>query len=109
MKKLLTDNQFDECVQTNPLLMVYFSGENCNVCTSLKPKIKTLVQERFQQIRLVEVPTGEALELAARFHVFTVPVILFYVEGREYLREARLISVPDLENKLSKIIGLYEQ
>jgi thiol-disulfide isomerase/thioredoxin len=109
MEKLSSSLQFDECIQENPLLLVYFSGENCNVCTSLKPKVEALVHEKFQQIKLIEVPTGEAPELSARFRVFTVPVVLFFVEGREYLREARLISIPDLAGKLDKLIGLYEQ
>ena len=108
MDIIINNDQFDQLLGNNPLVLAYFSGPNCGVCDSLKPKVEQMVQQQFQQVRFVEIPTEQAPELSARFRVFTVPVVMFFVEGREYIREARSISVYDLEQKMNKIVGLYE-
>ncbi|MFA9388731.1 MAG: thioredoxin family protein [Prolixibacteraceae bacterium] len=103
-----TNDQFDELLEKQPMVLSYFSGENCNVCASLKPKIEMLVREQFPQVQFVEIATEQSPELSARYRVFSVPVVLFFVEGREYIREARGISVIELEQKMNKIVKLYE-
>jgi len=108
MKLLTNIEQFDKALEVNPLLLVYFSGANCSVCKSLKPKIEFLIEQQFPTVKFVEVKTEEAAELSAKYRVFTIPVVMFFVEGREYIREARVISTLDLSQKLEKIIKLYE-
>lgn len=108
MNLIVNNDQFDQLLEEQDMILTYFSGPNCNVCASLKPKIETLVQQQFPQVKYVEIPTEQAPELSARFRVFTVPVVMFFVEGREYIREARGISVSDLAQKMDKIVSLYE-
>lgn len=108
MSLIFDNDQFDQVVEENALVLAYFSGANCNVCNSLKPKIKSMVTEEFPSIHFVEIKTEQAMELASRFRVFTIPVVLFFADGREYIREARTISVSELGQKLAKIVQLYE-
>lgn len=107
MKQINNNLQFDQLVEDHPMVLAYFSGPNCSVCASLKPKIEMLVEQQFPEVKFVEVPTEQAPELAARFTVFSVPVVMFFVEGREYIREARNISVTELSSKMGKIVQLY--
>lgn len=109
MMRLIFDNeQFDKVLEDHPLVLAYFSGANCNVCNSLKPKIEMLVEQQFPSVKIIEVKTDQAMELVSRFIVFTVPVVMFFVDGREYIREARNISVLELAQKMEKIVKLYE-
>lgn len=109
MIQLVFDNeQFEKALEENPLMLVYFSGQNCNVCVSLKPKIEMLVEQQFPTVKIFEVKTEQAPEMISRFSVFSVPVVMFFVEGRDYIREARNISVVELAQKMDKIIKLYE-
>jgi len=108
MKQLTKTEQFEKVLKDNPLVLAYFSGNNCNVCKSLKPKIEMLVEQQFPSVKFFEINTEENPLLSSRFSVFTVPVVMFFAEGKDYIREARNISTTDLANKMDKIVKLYE-
>lgn len=108
MNTILNNDQLDQLLETHPMVLTYFSGPNCGVCDSLQPKVEQLIREEFPQVKLVEIPTDKAMELAARFRMFTVPAVMFFVEGREYIRVARNISTTELSQKMHKIVSLYE-
>jgi thioredoxin 1 len=99
---------FDHAIADNSFVLVYFSGPNCSVCQAVKPKIEKLVVENLPELVLIEIKTEIQPELAARFSVFTVPVILFFVEGKEYIREVRFIDISILKQKIDAILGLYK-
>lgn len=109
MMQLINDsNSFDLLLRENSMVLAYFSGANCSVCHVLKPRIESILAESYPEVTFIEIKTGNAPELAARFSVFTVPVILFFIEGKEYIREARTVDLLLFEQKLAKIIGLYQ-
>lgn len=109
MEQISSSSQFDNLLHENVFVLAYFSGKNCGVCHALKPKIEKLVGEAFPSLKLVEISVDEFPELAARFTVFTIPVILVFVDGREYIREARNISTVELLRKIEKITSLYHR
>jgi thiol-disulfide isomerase/thioredoxin len=98
---------FDEVLATNNLVLAYFSGANCSVCHVLKPRIESILAKSYPEVTFVEIKTENAPELAAQFSVFSVPVILLFIEKKEYMRESRTIDLVLFEQKLAKIIGLY--
>ncbi|MDA3878875.1 MAG: thioredoxin family protein [Prolixibacteraceae bacterium] len=109
MEILTHPEQFDKILADNPLVLAYFSGENCNVCRSLRPKVEMLVEQQFPSVKYVEIKSENAPYITARYSVFSVPVVIFFVEGRDYIREARNISIAELSDKIEKIVDLYEQ
>ncbi|MEH7443958.1 thioredoxin [Bacillus sp. JJ1122] len=42
-------------------------------------------------------------EIAGFLMAFTVPVLVLYVDGREYLREARIVQVEKFRDDVTKI------
>lgn len=109
MKQISNEAQFAQVINDNPMVLAYFSGETCNVCKSLKPKIEMLVEQQFPSVRFVEIKTEQAPMLCSGLSVFSVPVVIFFVEGKDYIREARNISTTDLAFKIQKIVNLYEE
>ncbi len=88
--------------------MLYFTGPGCQVCKVLEPMVRDMMSKSFPQIEYRLVDVSEEMELAARHTVFTVPAILLLYESREYLREIRIISVPQLASKIERLITLSE-
>jgi thioredoxin 1 len=109
MEKIKDPDHLDHVLADNSLVLLYFSGFDCGVCQALKPKIEIFVPEQFPDVKVFEVATAEQPELVGRFSVFTVPVLLFMVEGREYIREARNVSITELSKKMEKIVTLYSE
>ncbi len=107
MEKLQNSEQFDWMLSNHDILIAYFSGTKCAVCSALKPKIDMLIGQQFPKVSIVEIETEKFPEIAARYNVFSIPVLLLFVEKREYLREARNVSLSDLSQKIEKIVNLF--
>lgn len=108
MKIIENPDSFGQIIAENNFVMAVFSGQNCSVCHAVIPKLQKLVTDYFSDILLVEILVEQLPELAARYSVFTIPVILFWVDGREYIREARYIDLSILKQNLEKIFSLYK-
>jgi hypothetical protein len=57
----------------------------------------------FPKIQTGLVNAGKVEEIAGFLMAFTVPVLVLYADGREYLREARIVQVEKLRDDLNKI------
>ncbi len=83
-------------------VLVYFSGENCNVCHALRPKFKELFDREFPQIKQIYLDAEENREISAYFQVFSMPTMIIFLDGREFIREGRTVSLHQLRDKLSR-------
>lgn len=90
----------------NDMLLVYFGSDSCGVCISIKSKLERLLS-KYPNIKLVKVETENSPELCAAHSVFTIPVIILYIQGKETIREARIISMEKLEQNISRYYDLF--
>lgn len=93
-------------IQNEVGVLVYFSGENCNVCHALRPKFKELFDTKFPQIKQLYVDAHENAQIAASYQVFSVPTMLVFLDGREFVREGRTVSMYQLEEQLMRPYAL---
>jgi len=95
-------------IQGKDLVFLYISQPNCSVCHGLKPQIEQILM-CYDDLVQVELDALEVPEVAEAFDVLTVPVLLLYVEGREYLRKARIVNTKEFSYEVSKIIHGYRE
>jgi thioredoxin-like negative regulator of GroEL len=93
-------------VNENKALLVYFSNTHCNVCKVLKPKIQDLLTEEFPLMKMYYCDTIESPEIAAQNSIFTVPTIVIYFDGKEYIRKSRNIGIMELQNDIERPYSL---
>lgn len=105
-EELHTIEAVDRFIASYPLTLVYISRTGCSVCHALLPQVAELMK-KFPEINLGHVNSAEVEEVAERFTVFSVPAMLLFIEGKEYLREARIVHMNLFENKLQKIYEGY--
>ena len=86
----------------NQAVALYFTSPDCNVCKVLIPKVRELIDQKFPEMILHFIDISENPMTAAELQVFTVPVILIYFEGREYIRKVRNIGLFELESEISR-------
>lgn len=89
-------------IHKQPLSFLYISSSNCSVCHALKPQVRNLMG-KYPLIVLGSVNTQEVTEIAGLFSIFTAPVLLLFVEGKEYIREARIVHMDLFDQKVNKI------
>lgn len=95
-------------INQNPQSFLYFSRKDCGVCHALLPKVENLLKN-FPNIAFGMIDVEKIREASGDFSIFTVPALLFFVEGKEYIREARFVQMERLKEKLNKIVQLYEE
>ena len=83
-------------------VVLYFSTETCNVCKALKPKIKISFKNNFPDIKMEYIDCEKTPEISAHFGVFSVPTILVFLQGKEFARESRNVSVELLTEKIQR-------
>ncbi len=94
--------EFENFIRTNEAALIYFSHEECNVCKVLKPKVKELIEMQFGKIKMAYSDTVLYPDVAGQNSIFTVPTILVYMDGREYVRKSRNIGIEELSNLIER-------
>ena len=98
----MTLNKIQESIQKEVGLLLYFSGEHCNVCHALRPKFKALFDKEFPQLKQIYLDAQEHAEISAHFQVLSLPTILVFMDGHEFAREGRTVSLHQLHERLKR-------
>jgi thioredoxin-like negative regulator of GroEL len=98
----MTLEELQNNIRTEVGVLLYFSGENCNVCHALRPKFKDLFDSKFSQIKQIYLDAHENPEISAHFQVFSVPTMIVFLDGREFVREGRAVSLHIMTEQLKR-------
>ncbi len=90
----LTD--IESILKEKPAVILYFSAPTCNVCHALKPKLVEAIETNFDAFEIVSIDIAETPEIASHFSVFAIPTLLVFLDGREFLRKSRHMSVGEV-------------
>jgi len=101
--QLYSIEETEQFIAENPLSFLYITQPNCSVCHGLWPQVQNLL-EPFPQISLARIDAHEVEAIAGRFSIFAAPVLLLHIEGKEYIRKARIVHLDELEQEISRIL-----
>lgn len=99
---LASEAEFTGFIQRHQICSVYFSGPDCTVCKTLKPKLFEMLNDRFPAVAIGEVDCAVSPQLAAQQVVFSIPTMIIYIEGREAIRKVRSFSPSELALELER-------
>lgn len=102
MKETTDINAFETLLKEKNIVMAYFSHDTCNVCKVLKPKLSTMLQEEFPKVEQVYINTERSPEIAGQYHIFTVPVVILFIAGKESLRKSRSFGIGEISDFLQR-------
>lgn len=94
-------------IQAHPALLVWFTAPGCNVCRDLKPRVASLIDDRFPQISLQEVDCEAAPAVAAQQQIFTIPSLVIFFDGAETIRKSRNFSLQQLATEIERPYQLF--
>ncbi|WP_201352997.1 thioredoxin family protein [Hydrogenimonas urashimensis] len=83
-------------------VMLYFWGEHCNVCHALQPKLFEAFDKNFPKIEKITIDVGEHADIAAHFGVFSIPTAIVFLDGKEFARVSRNVSIPALVEQIRR-------
>lgn len=108
MKVVSKYQEIEEVASKNALVLVYFSTPDCNVCRVVKPKVKSVVNEVFTRVSMLDVDIANSPELAASYSVFVAPTIILLVDGKEANRWSRSISIDSIVAALNRYKNMLD-
>ena len=89
-------------IKENIAVMVYFSAPTCNVCHALKPKLLEALEDNFKEFEVASVDISVEEDIAPHFGVFAIPTVLVFLDGKEFLRKSRHMSVGEVINEIKR-------
>lgn len=104
-----TLEKFENILNTHPAVLVYFKTTSCSVVEALEPKVKSLIENKFQKLHYLTIDINLAPKIISAYQAFVEPTILVFFEGKETIRRSRNISVIELEKTLLRSYELFFQ
>lgn len=101
MKKLLSENDIINLINDNKMAVLYFTGMDCGACEVIKYKIESILKD-LPQVKSGEINGEKNLVLAAKYEVFSLPIFLLFIEGKETLRIGRNVNLLELERNIKR-------
>jgi len=97
-----TIQNIEQTIKENLAVMVYFSAPTCNVCHALRPKLLEALGENFKEFKVESVDISTEEDIAPHFGVFAIPTVLIFLEGKEFLRKSRHMSVDEVMREIKR-------
>lgn len=105
MKTIDNLEEISRIIESETMVLAYFTTAGCNVCKDLFPKIEKMMQ-RFPEVVGIKGDADQTTELVGAYGVFVVPTIILFVEGKETIRRARTIGVEELAGAIERYYGM---
>lgn len=91
--KKLDDQTFDEGVKKG-VVLVDFYADWCGPCRMLTPIVEELASEMQGKMTVAKIDTDQAVNVATKFDVTSIPTILLFKDG-ELVK--RVVGLKDLD------------
>ena len=105
MKKIKKNDNIDSLINENIITIIYFTGIKCGACEVIKKRIEEILKE-YSNVNCYEINGEENVEIAARYGVFSLPILLLFIEGKETLRIGRNIDFLEFEKSIERYNNL---
>ena len=97
-----TIETIEQAIKENPAVMLYFSSPQCSVCHVLKPKLFEAVESAFDRFETIDINISITPEIGSHYSVFAAPTVIVFLDGREFLRKSRNMSVGEVIEEIRR-------
>lgn len=104
METVITEQNFDELLNSGKPLMVDFYADWCGPCRHIMPYVEQIATDYADKAVVGRCNVDDNQELASRFGIMSIPAILYFKDGK--LANTIVGGVPkaQLENALKEIL-----
>ncbi|ADL50797.1 thioredoxin family protein [Clostridium cellulovorans] len=105
MLKINSNEDIKKLISDNEIIIIYFSNKVCGACDVIRNKVESIL-EAYPKVKLIDIDGEEQIELAALNNVFSFPLLILYVDGKEVIRVGRNVNLLELENTIKRYYDL---
>lgn len=102
VKQLNSVEAFQAFINQHPLAVVHVMRDQCSVCRAVLPQIEDLMKS-YPNVPLAVINQSHVGAIAGELNIFTVPVDLIFMNGKEMHRQGRFIDMQRFEHQLKQM------
>lgn len=106
MQELSSYEELLRHIRDDEAALFYFSTPDCGVCKSVKPKVMHMAEEHFPRLKCYYIDIDAVPEARGQCSAYSVPLILVYFRGKEYVRMARNFGITELGQKIDRYYSM---
>lgn len=91
--KNLNDETFEQGIASG-VVLVDFYADWCGPCRMLAPVVEELAQEMTEKVTVAKVDTDQAINVAGKFEVTSIPTLILFKDGQIV---KRVVGLKDLD------------
>ncbi|HIC43492.1 MAG TPA: thioredoxin [Sulfurimonas sp.] len=95
-------NELNSKLKEELAMVLYFSSPSCSVCHVLRPKLMQALEKEYPAMGRYHADISLSPEIAAEFQIFSAPTIIIFLEGKEFIRKGRAMSVDGLLQEIER-------
>ncbi|MFV0596877.1 thioredoxin family protein [Shewanella sp.] len=99
----------DSILNKHYAVLLLFGAPSCGVCQALKPQIADLLAREFPKMVLAYIDCEAQGEIAASYHVFSLPVVETVFYGKTFGRFSKVFSLNDIHHAIARPYSLVSQ
>jgi thioredoxin 1 len=103
MEIQLEQTDFNSVITNNGNVLLDFYADWCGPCQTLLPTIHKLADELKEDVVIKKVNVDENQELAAKFHIRSIPTLVFFKDGKPVDSHTGLITERNLRSKIDRL------
>jgi thioredoxin 2 len=100
-----TQATFDEEIAASIPVLVDFWAPWCGPCRMVTPAVENLARELSGRLKVVKLNVDEAPEVAGRYGVQGIPLLVLLRDGQEIARQVGAVPQPALRTWLDSHLG----
>ena len=105
LTKAITKHYFEtEILNSDKLTLVDFWAAWCGPCRLVVPAVEKLAEHYHGRLNVGMVNVDEEQELAARYHVMSIPTLIFFKDGEIIDRQVGAKSFDELVRLVDKFL-----
>lgn len=108
MSLKITDENFNEVLNSNECTVVDFSAAWCGPCKALAPIVDELSGEYDGRVAVGKIDIEESPEATENYGIRSVPTILFFKNG-ELVKDMKVVGMSNKKALVEKFDALLEK
>lgn len=102
----INEKEFEkEVLQSELPAVVDFYADWCMPCKMLAPAVEAFSDEYDGRINFFKLNTDEAQEIAIRYHVMSIPTLIFFRGGEPADKTVGLVPKEEIRKKLDQMLS----